>query len=809
MRNGIPDENPFQQRKLPGIGINYPYFTIGDLLEDAIIRLPYQVNSEKFYDCGGGSFLLPLTKTFFEFFTVEDLVKQQLLELINLSAGGIQVKLKIPLEKDNSFIEYNRIYHESHSQLIDLDTKNTNKGKIIDLSFGLAVYPFIKSDIHEISYRLGVGDVTDSVATSLSLKAFKSGSDMSDIDHKAIERSMKETAGVGTRYFIVEDQFDVIQVNNETFNINGFLIPLLKKHLDGGNKYRFSVDFGTTNTHIEYALIPNGRPEKFDIKKNENQIVMLSVPDLPAKSQEFVSTRDAEAYLIQELIPDQMGPDEEYNFPTRTVLLENTSINYNEAVFSLASVNIGFDYEKKPIRSHLTLRNNLKWSDLQDKYNAERIGYFIENLLMMIKHKVLSNNGNLNSTEVIWFYPISMSQNRRNLLHQLWQERIQKVFGPKYNQNNLKVIPESVAPFYYYNNRLGVTAMNTPTVSIDIGGGSSDVVIFQENEPKLITSFRFAGDAIFGDGYGGSVANNGFVRLFKDEYESKLQDAGINDLLNIQQNILDKYDSSTGFISFLFSLEKNAKIRKDNLNISFSRDLARHDEIRILFLIYYSALFYYIAKLMLKAGFQKPRYILFSGSASKTLKILDTSRDHGLTSRMLTFIFGKVYHDSDKDQIDVKIDNEPKEVTSRGGLYSSGQVDIMNRKFWLGGYEHSKYDRIVDQDVNAFSFKHFLSNHELTSISDSMRELFDIIDELIIQLKMIKEHGISNRSVAVFKNIRYIDLDEYLQAGLKEKFEESGSNENENIEETLFFYPLIGLLNKLASEIAKELKYVK
>ena len=41
----------------------------------------------------------------------------------------------------------------------------------------------------------------------------------------------------------------------------------------------------------------------------------------------------------------------------------------------------------------------------------------------------------------------------------------------------------------------------------------------------------------------------------------------------------------------------------------------------------------------------------------------------------------------------------------------------------------------------------------------------------------------------------------YLKAGLKEKLGEVQENNKINIEETLFFYPIYGVLNKLAQSI--------
>ncbi len=87
MRNRVPYKNinPEDQSKLPVLGDKYYWLSIGNFLEDKIIELPYQLNSSKFELCGSKKHLLPLTKTFFEYFSTVDV--ENLLKISPLSAG--------------------------------------------------------------------------------------------------------------------------------------------------------------------------------------------------------------------------------------------------------------------------------------------------------------------------------------------------------------------------------------------------------------------------------------------------------------------------------------------------------------------------------------------------------------------------------------------------------------------------------------------------------------------------------------------------------------------------------------------------
>ena len=70
-----------------------------------------------------------------------------------------------------------------------------------------------------------------------------------------------------------------------------------------------------------------------------------------------------------------------------------------------------------------------------------------------------------------------------------------------------------MAPYYYHKARNGATST---VVSVDIGGGTTDVLIVNKGTPLHLTSFRFAANTIFGDGYSYDSTSNGFVNHYKE-----------------------------------------------------------------------------------------------------------------------------------------------------------------------------------------------------------------------------------------------------------------------------------------------------
>jgi actin-like ATPase involved in cell morphogenesis len=148
-----------------------------------------------------------------------------------------------------------------------------------------------------------------------------------------------------------------------------------------------------------------------------------------------------------------------------------------------------------------------------------------------------------------------MTRHRFNIFKNIWEEIYQKYFGD--NLQNLISITESIAPYEYYKRTVGNTSN---MVSIDIGGGTSDMVIVVGEEIKHITSFRFAANSIFGDGYASNNVN-GIVRKFQSNIETLLDKAGLQELKNIGNEISNEKLSSD-IASFFFSLKNNITGRR-------------------------------------------------------------------------------------------------------------------------------------------------------------------------------------------------------------------------------------------------------
>ena len=172
-------------------------------------------------------------------------------------------------------------------------------------------------------------------------------------------------------------------------------------------------------------------------------------------------------------------------------------------------------------------------------------------------------------------------------------------------------------------------------VSIDIGGGTCDTVIYQptsdrmSSEPVAISSFRFAGNAIFGDGFTDKDADNNpllqhYTRYFKQLIEND-KGNNISYLSSILADIMAQ-KRSEDINAFLFSIENVEELRTlreiDRNLYSYNALLRNDSQRRLIFMYFYSAIIYYIAQAMKQRGYEMPKQIYFSGTGSKILNIL-------------------------------------------------------------------------------------------------------------------------------------------------------------------------------------------
>ena len=169
-------------------------------------------------------------------------------------------------------------------------------------------------------------------------------------------------------------------------------------------------------------------------------------------------------------MPFLLNSNVEYNFPIRTAVSHKTDLNKAVKTYPLMDYSIPFTFQKSNILKNNSVKTNLKWSGI----NNIDVEKYLEELILLMKNKVVFNNGDIKSTIIKWSYPLSMSKARMNKLERTFDELIEKHFG---KDIEVEKYSESLAPFQYLTYAEGITSLNKPVASIDIGGGTVDMVV--------------------------------------------------------------------------------------------------------------------------------------------------------------------------------------------------------------------------------------------------------------------------------------------------------------------------------------------
>lgn len=819
------DSNPLSERMLPNQGhVKYPYLTVSDFLEPYLLRLPYPIDTEKFFDGNytirsedsDHGYALPIKKDYFKYFTVEDLHGnvsdgKKRFEMMQMP-GGVKAILRIPV-RNGRYIEMSRIYlMNQFSDKIQRPDIENNQGIIVEHQFSVAIYPFLRISDPNINphYRVMLVDRDMQMLTkhnNYTLNFYNGAEPLKAINNLVPrQRSNKhKKEGVTTLYNILEGNFDFIEVSNTT--ARALLVPLFIPQQAAGKVFKFAIDFGTTNTHIEYK-VGNESPRPFDITEKDVQVGTLYAPDERTLAALKVARLGLGAIALtevvrEEFLPFTIGQGKQYRFPQRTVICDNGSFNPDEANFALAELNIPFGYLKEVVQYGGEITSNLKWGEFKNQKRFERrTRAFMKQLMLMIRNKVLINGGDLAATAIVWFYPTCMTIYRRTFLDNAWKDYYRRYFG---DANKLHSMSESFAPFYYYYHKENVRAHDRSAVNIDIGGGTTDVVAYKGEFPILLTSFKFAANAIFGDGYGSNANSNGFVQRFETSISESLKNITGNNLGTVLEELKNRNSNSIELIEFFFSLEDNKALKDRGVSLSFSRMLMEESELKLVLIFFYGAIIYHIAKLMKARGLEVPEYITFSGNGARLVRLTDGANLHTLNA-FSRIIFSDVFGE-DCPEIEFRFNDNSKEITCKGGLECTDfaqfhKLENEIRSVLVGG----KQDLLIPG--TALNYNQLDDEQLILDVCSAVTQYIDKFFEWDHKFNYFQNFGVNPSRFEQYKKLLKDKVRNDLQSGIKEKLKELAGNVNINIEETLFFYPLIGALNRLAYKIYNETNLV-
>lgn len=793
----VEDTNaPLGQRVLPAENVKWPYLTMADFLEPTIIEMGSQISSNDFFNGNlrdntsqnpDVAYLLPIKKRYFDYFTTEDLKRNLSMSIENVVGGGkyVKVVLKIPV-KGGREIVYEKNY-------MPFSGVNDGSGLIDQRQFTLALFPCTRFTAGtQADYRIMYMSLDRNWEPALSCynDAAQSIKPASQTDrNKDTSNNLIDSTAPVMPMYAIDQPFEYIELNDG--KLSGIAIPLWRGN-SGGAAYHFAVDFGTTNTHIEYRVGTNS-PRPLNVE----------IPQLAVINTDAYRNVDYNISLFNCAIPNSINSNDEVHFPMRTVMLYKKHTDWNQPYSPYITGNIPFYYGIHQRGANNDIEYDLKWSNSAG--NVDRINCYLSSLLMLMRNKVVMEGGALSQTKITWFYPTSMPAHMVASIDRVWQSLFTRYFGG--SQANIVSIPESIAPYKYYQRNFGA---GIDVLTIDIGGGTTDAMIVDhDGTPAFITSFRFAANSLFGDAFtdGGGVGN-GFVDCFKPRIESILDSNNLNGVKDILQEVATSQPSAD-LISFFFTLKDNIDVKKKGVSsqLDFLNMMSNSSGAKTLMLIFYTAIIYHLAQFIKGkkaegANIGEPAYLAFSGNGSKLLQILGagTAAGTAMLSDYTVAIFEKVMgckypHTGIKFVTDY---NSPKEATSRGGLDTVNVPSAVELGKMIQTLLGTSDDRFVSSTELYSELTEKEWNDLERSINDFTELFFTLANEkntenifgtvALSKLQQLKSVFSANTKVRTRSALNYFGL----------------LNQPVKIENTLFFYPITNILHDLAQKIMEK-----
>lgn len=721
IHGSLERDTPVKERYLPKNGSGagekmpqkYPWLTDSDFLYDEIICTSYKLNTDKFYNVVtkgnnrvDAHFLLPIRKEYFLYFTFKDL-KDNL--RINIADGEadkprkIEVELDIPLvSTKHNKITIRRTYCNEETA--------EYKIKRFEKTFGLGIFPFYQLSDPNLKDQYNVYLFNQDGHDALKFYSSKQTDCDGFEEVKASSTIRTKENGVGQsrvytlRSESVSKSFDYIEasIKDETGEHKGLIIPIWPE-VNTNNENRkaiFSIDFGTSNTHIAY-LDPNSKEEAkvlpFSIDQDCQQMVLLNAPKEKDKKLYW---RDSEEFkgivampqFLREFTPSVIG-DQDYDnsikYPIRTATLQTADLNNcsNREAYTgdgtieteknrlFEAINIGFniDSETKKFDERLyTYETNLKWALQEkrvDKSARLRVEAFCEQTLWMLKNLLVLKGMYSKDIQIIYFYPESMLHDDKIMFEEAWKKSIANVFTCcGFEVQALHQELESVAPYYSLMNQDGkLFAYNS--VNIDIGGGTTDIFFFdkdyQNEETGEVyfgyeTSVQFAANALWGRTYP-YVSNsiNGFVE------HQKSTSSEWDDALKVKYDNFSQKNNED-LASFFFKYD----------GFKFKEHIQNNPKLRFVLFLHYASIIFYLSDMIKQIRKDRPELkmpsrLTFTGKGSEYIKII--SSDENKISDLTWELFGAF--GLEKEPFEVRYPRNPKALTAEGGVFKLATKD--------------------------------------------------------------------------------------------------------------------------------------
>ncbi|PJJ83516.1 hypothetical protein [Mucilaginibacter auburnensis] len=865
--------NNIKNRELPGAGgIAYPFFSKFDFFEKSLVTLPdYILDDKKFVTLiDDQDFILPIKPVFFNLFPIKD-IKKYVKVTRAFSGHGkkqeVTVQITIPVNGPTMH-KRNITISQTYKQNPEVHTEHDRDKYPFTQYYGiLGIFPFIHTDDQDLrftnNYTVASFEKTNEGDPVNNILFFKNDG-VSKENSPAYQRAEYKDVNTRSSYYQVNGSFDIIQINflKSSVTHGGVILPRFQEVKKGTDNYIYAIDFGTSNTHIEYSRIDNDQAvdvKPFEITENGMVMSMLNKPAL-IKEQDgaaeyedygnkksFGSIIDSVRVITaREFVPFQIGPKKSrtaefpaVSFPFRTAIFESHSVAQPQ-LFSHA--NIGFNIDRDVLVYNQGYQTNIKWqleSSLTDTQKQNRVKLFFRQLLLMIRSHALlldrtvanrTNGCDINTLKIAMSFPMSMDTDLKDALSKYFTEEMKTVFktedsGERAAEKRIVEVTESIAPYYKLlkqNNNI----KHDIYCNIDIGGGTSDIVLVKYGseisklannttvEEELLTcycnSIMFAGKQLWGglaDDY--NPTDNGFLVF----YLKLLQKRNQNAYEEIQTLVNSRNIRTEDLVSYLFNYEP----------YKLEHIFSECRELKLPLLLHYSALLYYIAKSCKAKSMKLPKTLSFSGKGSEYVGIIFSSRDHlkSFTAKALSLFSGLPIN----PEFEIPPTVNPKVITAQGSvLYGAKPLLKKEEDIFGAGTKNDadeprifpvkdEYHGLLDNDKDIMVRNYGDFKESMPAYASVMNNAVEFLDVFFGDADLVRgsERALNINNLTKYKAF-FTGAQDLLASGpLRNSFKTALDDKNKfgAADDSPFFFPFKTSLIELSKQIASEAIKVK
>ena len=464
--------------------------------------------------------------------------------------------------------------------------------------------------------------------------------------------------------------------HSKRVDVGLILFPDAHEVQETSNQWSIGIDFGTTNSCVYFK----------ENKENPKELIFKNRINLPYEPgtdeeeieevmqahKEFVPSREVTVPFMTILRERSYKETSVENFPFRS----NFIYYVDQVLYAIQDL----PDDKRP------LKFNLKWDEAEQ--GRTKVQYFVSQLVLQAAVEAAANGVKRENLTFNFSYPEAYNADHLRAFKRITRRAVTVGLGDeKFKvQEKTGFLTESISSALYFAKGQEVPLVNN-VVTIDIGGGTSDLSIWQDRNLLWRNSFRLAGKDVLIN----HLTNN--LTLIKDI-------SGNDDLLLESYETLQKIRTNktklANGIELLVNSPQFGEAFKNRFNIINGKEKGK--ELADLTELALSGILYYVSQVinhLLESGEfktsadqSKALRICLGGKASTLYKIVfEDSEDQEGLSKMIEKMTGGIF-----TSIGIVFTDAPKHEVSYGLLVDQEGATDLNIK-------ERSHETVLGEDV--------------------------------------------------------------------------------------------------------------